>query len=151
MQQIPLTKGEFAIVDDEDYEFLSQFKWCYSHGYAQRRVNNKNVYMHRFLAGEHGKIVDHINRNKLDNRRSNLRVCTQSENNMNRITNAVREVAKYKGAHWNKRANKWMACIKSNGKQIHLGYFKSEEDAANAYNYAALKYFGEYARLNVVS
>lgn len=147
MKEIILKSGEKALVDDEDYELLNKFKWQYQLGYA---VRNIKVYMHRdIIKTEEGLETDHINGNKLDNRKENLRKVTQSQNQANR-KKGKNKSSIYKGVIWHKRRNHWLAQITINRKKIYLGSFNNEIDAAKAYNEAAIKYFGEFARLNEV-
>jgi hypothetical protein len=154
MREIQLTKGKVAIVDDDMFEYLNQFKWCYSKGYAIRgiRVNGKaeKICMHRAIINTPvGMDTDHMNMNKLDNRRENLRICNRSENIRNtglRSTNS----SGYKGVTLHKARNKWRARIRVNGKKKSLGYFATKEEAAKAYNAAASFYFREFAWLNIV-
>lgn len=168
MKEIQLTKGKVALVDDEDYEHLNKFKWHALDSkhtfYADRRItiNGKRVHisMHRFLldAGT-GDMVDHKDRNGLNNQRHNLRFCTCSQNNVNRSASGI---SKYRGVSLKtkKAISKsgelkfytyWSAAIQVNGKVKHLGYFKKEDVAAIAYNNAAIKQYGEFANLNIVS
>ncbi|MED3832962.1 HNH endonuclease [Peribacillus frigoritolerans] len=151
MAEIKLSQGKFAIVDDGDFEYLSQFRWHVTdHGYACRKNSSKNVYMHRELMGfPKGLQIDHINGNGLDNRRSNLRVVTAHENRKN---SGIRSdnVSGYKGVSWDRKNSKWKVGITVSSKWIHLGRFESLTDAAKAYNDGAIKYNGEYARLNVI-
>ena len=149
---IPLTRGKFVLVDDDDFEWLSKVKWHYtSCGYAARAVRlskNKTILirMHRnILIPPKEAQIDHINGNGLDNRKSNLRICdkTQNQGNRRKIKKAK---SKYKGVALNK--GKWVSYIKDGPKIRHLGRFIREEDAALAYNFAALGYFGEFARMN---
>ncbi len=159
---MPLTKGRFALVDDADFEWLNQWKWgCHVMGYAVRteqvsKINGKRkqigVFMHRQISmpGD-GLEIDHINGNKLDNRRENLRVCTRSDNGRNRQKFSSATTSVYKGVYWAKTRNRWYAGIKYNGKSRHLGSFKNEDDAAKAYNIAAINLFGEFACLNVLA
>lgn len=151
---ILLTKDRYAIVDDEDYDFLSQWKWHINTGYAARMsplVNKKRsvILMHRIImSASDDKHVDHINGNRLDNRRDNLRICTRSENMMNREKKCGS--SKYKGVHYNKRGKFWRAGITYNNKYYYLGSYVSEIDAAKAYNSAALKYFKQFSRPNIL-
>lgn len=150
MKQIPLSKGCAALVDDVDFDMLMQWKWCYNTGYAVRTDYSsgkpKRIYMHRLIMETpSGMETDHINSNRLDNRRSNLRVCTHQQNCMNVLPVGA---SKYKGVTWHKGDRKWQSSIFVDGKLKYLGSFKSEEDAALAYNFAALEAFGEFAKQN---
>lgn len=147
MKEITLTKNMVAIVDDEDYEKFSKWKWSFSNvGYAQR---TGGVYLHRLIAGaKPGEFVDHINRDKLDNRRSNLRICNKQQNQHNQ--GPRKGSSSYKGVSIRKDTGKYTACIHHNYKKINLGSFVTEEEAALAYNEAARKYHGEFAFCNEV-
>lgn len=159
MPKIALTQGRYAIVDEEDYERVSRFKW-YAHReprkhgpdafYAQRQNGKKEERMHRVILGlTDPKVdVDHINRDGLDNRRCNLRAVTQSENSRN--MESIHGSSKYKGVGFSKSAQKWQARITKDYKAHYLGLFTSEEDAARAYDAKAMEIFGEFARLNFV-
>lgn len=149
-------KGKyFAIIDSADYEKTNKYKWtvCVTKytQYAYATINNKKIPMHRFILNC-DNIVDHINGNGLDNRKHNLRLCTVMENNRNK--QLYNSATKYKGVHYQevKRNDKTYFYIKSriivDKKQIYLGQFKNIIDAAIAYDKAAIKYFGEFARLN---
>lgn len=165
MKKIILTQGKFALVDDEDYDFLNQWKWCYSKsykdlGYAIRfhyltksgkQQKRKVISMHRVIMNTPiGMYTDHINHNTLDNRKENLRICTPSQNHMNQ--RKFRGKSKYKGVFWQKDCpiNPWGAIIRINKKGIYLGSFPSEERAARAYDEAAILNFKEFASLNFV-
>ena len=149
---IPLTQGQFAIVDPEDYDKLSQFKWTAAKSpntfYAVRSVRGRQIRMHRLITNApKGLVVDHINHNGLDNRKQNLRLCTRSENARNQRPQANCS-SKYKGVCWHKNQKKWLARVHSNGVTYHLGSFKSQIAAAKAYDKKAKQLFGEYAHLN---
>jgi len=153
---ISLTKGQFAIVDDADFEWLSQWKWRYiprskhaAVGNAGREVGNTTVYMHRVIVdAPMGSEVDHINHNSLDNQRLNLRITNHAGNLKNRAKYA-KAASQFKGVTWHDQAQKWRAKIGVNGKRISLGLFDNELDAAIAYDRAAIIHHGEYASLNV--
>lgn len=127
-------KGMFSLVDDDDYERAIKHSWCldYGAGYAMSRVNYKNVRLHRFVMGaKTGQIVDHINRDKLDNRKSNLRFVNTSINMMN--TGLIKtNTSGYKGVSWNSKDKRWVAQVKQNYKNIRLGAFINKEDAIRA-------------------
>jgi hypothetical protein len=149
MREIPLTQGRFAIVDDEDYERVMAVGpwWLFSHRYAACRIDGEIITMHRFLLGlskGDAQQVDHINGNKLDNRRCNLRLCTNAENQRNRGPNRNNKTG-YKGVSFNKFAGKYQAEIMVNRHPIYLGVFNTVEEAAHAYGIAARFYFGEFA------
>lgn len=149
MKKIPLTKGKFAIVDDEDYEWLSERKWHIGgSGYAVRFSKRKCCLMHReIMKTPRGMDVDHINGNTLDNRKENLRNCTRSQNNMNR--NAYRKtLSGFKGVYWDKEKHLWYSRITYSGTDFRLGYFRDPVDAALAYDDAARKHYGEFAHTN---
>lgn len=140
MKKIPLNHGKYAIVDDEDYEELSKYRWRFDkNGYASRTVylgggkkNQKQigVYMHKLInKTPDGFHTDHINRNKLDNRKCNLRTTTCSQNLMNTKI-PVNNTSGYKGVSWYKNA--WHAEIKANSHRYYLGRFKNKQDAIDA-------------------
>ena len=144
-------KGYEVIVSGEDYERVMQHKWhikcnlkkggAYFASYVGK---SSIVKLHRFIINcPENMIVDHINGNVLDNRRSNLRICTKHQNTMNKI---VTNTSGYKGVSWHKRDKKWQAQIKINYVNIHLGLFSTPELAHKAYCEAAIKYHGEFAR-----
>jgi hypothetical protein len=148
VKQIPLSDGFYAYVDAADYEWLSQWVWGLHNGYAGRYKKGKLVFMHReIMQPPKGKIVDHKNRNKLDNTRDNLHVCTQQENTRN-TGKRNGTSSRFIGVHYHKSAGKWCAAIHFEGKHIHLGLFTDEVEAARAYDRKAVELFGEFARLN---
>lgn len=152
MARIKLTQGKYALVDLEDVETLSKNKWSYdAHGgVARTGIKGKTVLMHRLIMGApHGVEVDHINLDTLDNRKENLRIATRSQNAANRRRQS-NNTSGYKGVSWNKQRKKWHAYICVENKAITIGRFHSPKEAALAYNKAALTFFGEYARLNVI-
>ena len=147
---IQLTQGKVAIVDNSDFEWLSAHKWHYAYGYAVRAVGprDRTQWMHREILGTpEGMFTDHINGDKLDNRRSNLRVCSSSENMCNRGAQS-NSTSGIKGVSWDNRSTKWRASIQLNGRKKHVGYFDTMEEAIRAYDEAALKLHGEFARTN---
>jgi hypothetical protein len=151
MKQIPLTQGNFALVDDDDYMELSKFNWCACrHGnnlYAYRSAKGKDIAMHRVVLLTKKPYIDHINHNGLDNRKQNLRGCTNAQNQMNTFLSRV-NTSGFKGVYWNKAHERWVARIRYNAKQIHLGNFTCLIKAAKAYDKAARKYHGHFARTN---
>ena len=155
MREIKLTKGMVTVVDDEDYELVSQYKWCVRTSekgryYAGRNTGSENVYLHRWLLNAPPNMeVDHINGNTLDNRHLNLRLCTRINNGRNGCKHRLgHSTSKYKGVYWS--VNKWQVQIRVGKERFNLGRFMNEEEAARAYNEAASKYYGEFARLNVI-
>ncbi len=154
MKQIELTQGQVALVSDEDYEWLSQWKWYFHRhprgGYAERRAGSKTLGMHIVIARRMGLTgrVDHKNQDKLDNQRFNLRLATASQNGINRKLQR-NNTSGFRGVTWH-RQNGWQAKLQIRGKTRHLGYFNDKQDAARAYNREAVKEFGEFALLNEV-
>lgn len=157
MKKIPLTKGKFAIVDDEDYEWLNKYKWqadkigntYYAVRVVSQRGDRQKIYMHRCIMGAiRGQEIDHRNGNGLDNKKNNLRFCTRKQNLQNQKPH--NGSSKYKGVSWFKweAGGKWRAKIQINYKTIHLGLFNDETDAAKAYDEKAKEIFGEFARPN---
>ena len=155
MKEISLTKGAVAIVDDEDYEELNSHKWYLnSEGYAIRDSWGKGkktaIRMHRQIANTPKDMdTDHINNNRLDNRKSNLRICTRAQNIRNSSLRADNACG-YKGVSLHKFSGLYHARINVEKKVISLGYFKNPKEAAIAYNKAALEYFGEFSNINKV-
>lgn len=154
MKRIPLTKGKEALVDDEDYEFLMQWSWYYTGGYARRTETQANrrvsVFMHNVVAHRadiQGPEVDHRDRDPLNNQRYNLRPATRCQQARNR---GLRRDSKSRciGVTWRARLNRWEARILYAGRYQYLGVFVTKEEAAKAYNDAARKHFGDFAVLN---
>lgn len=162
MKKIPLSRGMFAIVDDDDFDSLSKHKWCAHRGggtwYATRNIVTgsrttrdrkwKMIMMHREILGELcvNRTVDHVNGDGLDNRRSNIRVASRAENMRNIKPRKHSSVYKGVGIH----NGRWRSRIMIDGKTVYVGIFDSEIDAAKAYNQAAIKHYGQFARLNKV-
>jgi hypothetical protein len=159
MKEIILTQGKTALVDDEDFEELYKYKWhADKHGsiyYAVRSINInykiKHILMHRQIFGITDKkiFIDHIDHNSLNNQKSNLRICTNQQNQRNSLKQK-NTTSIYKGVSLNKKSNKWHSIIIFNNKSIYLGSYINEIDAAKAYDVAAIKYFGEFANINFV-
>lgn len=162
MKTIPVATGFTAFVDDEDYEIISAWKWCarINRGtgpvYAQRTIRvgprcldgHLTFSMHRQILGcKPGDIVDHANGNGLDNRRSNIRIASASQNASNRRKSSGTS-SQYKGVDWHKASNKWRARIAVEGRTYTLGYSDSQEELAAMYDEAARKLHGEFARTN---
>lgn len=150
MKKISLTKGGFALVDDEDFERVSQLKWASILDrnvlYAQNHKDYLPIRMHRFiLSASKGQQIDHINGDGLDNRKENLRICTTAENGWNQ---RVRKDtgSGFKGVSWNKASKRWVAYICKHKKTYSLGYFIEKEDAIAARLSAEKKHYGEFAR-----
>ncbi len=163
--KIKLTRGYEAIIDDEDYYKVSQYTWravivrnrvvAQSH---RRNAEGKRVglLMHRLildLVSTRTPIIDHKNRNSLDNRKENLRICNHSQNHMNVGKPRLKRkpTSKYKGVHFSKNRKgfkKWKAVISINFKRKSIGWFKTEKEAAKAYDLYAKQHFGDFAILN---
>jgi hypothetical protein len=151
MKEIKLHSGNITIVDDEDYERFSSAK-CYEtkKGYAYTNKGGFR-YLHRDILDAHkGVYVDHINGNRLDNRKSNLRIVTARQNQYNKRKTTKETSSKYKGVCWIEKAKGWLAVIRVEGKRTNLGYFETEEAAAIAYNEKAKEFQGEFALFNDV-
>lgn len=150
MKEIPLSNNICALVDDEDYELLSQYNWYSERGYAVRKetINGKriNIRMHRQILGApEGKDVDHINMIRYDNRKTNLRICSRSENICN-VGKKKSNKSGYKGVFYVKALNKYRVQIKKGKLRIHVGYYLTALDAHIAYKEKAKEYFGDFAR-----
>lgn len=149
-RRIGLTRGKSVLVDSDDYQFLNQWNWCFSTGYAVRfekgdGEKHRVILMHRVITGApDGKFVDHINSNRLDNRKSNLRTCSPQENTWNKSFQP-RNKTKLKGVRFEPDRGKYLAKIGYNGKTYNLGRYNCAEDAAMAYRLAAKKFHGEFS------
>lgn len=157
MKIISLPHGKTTVVDDGTWDWAKDFKWCLNaYGYVitgRGLGKNKKMFLHRkILNATKGQLVDHIDRNPLNNLSSNLRICEHRENLRNRPKPKGATTSRFKGVHMPscKRGAKrpWVARIMVNYKNLSLGCHASEEEAAMAYNKGALKYFGEFAFLN---
>lgn len=162
MKEIPLTQGKVAVVDNEDYEFLMQWKWC-----AQKNSNSDTLFyaltrtikalkrttmrMHRLIAKRMGipekYKIDHKDGTGLNNVRSNLRIGNGTQNAANR-KKQKNNTSGYRGVYWYKPSKKWQVRLRFNKRLLHFGYFTNKKIAARVYDTAATKYFGAFARLN---
>jgi hypothetical protein len=151
VRYIPLTRGLFAIVDAADYELVSRYKWCArgprERAYACRSDKGKMISLHRFLMNPpKGMVVDHKDGNRLNTRRSNMRICTQEQNVWN--SRPKGKSSRYKGVCRDKEKKKWVVYARHRGQTHYLGRFGVEVEAARAYDRKAFELFGEYAWLN---
>lgn len=148
MKEINISKGHSVLVDDQDLERVNQYHWSFTHGYAVRNDKGRRIYLHRYIVNApDNKTVDHINGNRLDNRRSNLRLCSFSENMRNcRKKRKDPSIPRGVFAHRKRFSSK----IYVSKQQIYLGSFSTKEEAARAYDIASLKYHGEYGIRNEV-
>lgn len=157
MKQLPLSRGEMAVVCDCHYDLVKNYKWHFKAeaygGYAQTNVRakpgvggQKGLRMHRLITNApDGMDVDHINGDKLDNRCSNLRICTRQQNCWN-VPTPRHNTSGYKGVQWRKDRQKWIAVIRVDNNLKRVGSFDTPQEASLAYQEAAKKYFGEFAR-----
>ena len=154
-----MTQPQYAKVDPADYKRLRGYEWFakkarksfYARGCVadSKTAKGKTTYMHqKILEVPQGLVVDHINHDGMDNRRANLRAATRAQNIRNRKKFAKSSGSKYKGIYFRKNTRKWEVLITFERKKIFLGCFRSEIDAAKAYDRAAMKYHGEFASLN---
>ena len=162
VKEIKLTQGKVAFVDDEDFEKLNKYKWCFHKqkktGYAERcvrigkRVDNKVlvVRMHReIVKAPKGLEVDHKDRNGLNNQKSNLRIVTHSQNQMNKCLQRNNKSG-YKGVSWDKKLQKWLVRIVVMDKRVVLGYCDTAKEGVLIYNESVKRHYGEFARLNEI-
>lgn len=159
MKEIPLDKGHILFIDNEDYEEVSKLIWKVAKRlhtfYAISDIRKKGharkvILLHRLIMkAPKGTLIDHINGNGLDNRKSNLRYANKSKNAMN-MSKHTPHSSPYKGVSYDKDRKKFRCNIGINGKQYFVGRFDNELEAAKAYNKKALTIYGEYARLNVL-
>ena len=154
MKFLPLTNdSRFTVIDDEDYEICSSYRWHLNKRYIRTIVKNRPIYLSllvMFQGGPRKLYVDHIDGDPLNNRRSNLRVATNSQNQANR-KRLTTNTSGYRGVTWHRCAEKWQASIKVNGMSKHLGLFVDARMAAEAYDKAAVEYFGQFSNPNFIS
>lgn len=153
MKFIPLTQGKFAKVDDDMFKYLNQWKWYFSNtGYAQRESSRKqgrrSILMHRVINNTpKGMETDHINMNRLDDQKENLRSCSHQENQQHKKIYKNNKSG-YRGVTFRKDKSKWEAYIGAGGRRNHIGYFENAEEAARAFDEAARTYRGCFATTN---
>lgn len=152
MKTIKIKNAKF-IIDDEDFELVNQYMWRlhpqgYIHGYLKGIMPRKDIRLHRLVTNaKKGYEIDHINLDKLDNRKQNLRECTRQQNMANQPPFCT-NTSGYKGV--SRQHGKWQSSIRIQGRLLYLGRYVSKEEAAHAYNQAAEQVFGEFARLNPI-
>lgn len=144
---IPLTKGKFAKVDNEDFERVSRINWSTTiNGYC---VNDKMGLMHRFIMNTPKNMdTDHKNMDKLDNRKCNLRICTRGQNETNKGKQNKETTSKYKGVSWSKNYRKWICQVVKNKEVVYFNTFDSEICAAKMYDLMSKKHHKEFSRSN---
>lgn len=159
MKKILLRNGNYAIVDDEDYSMLSKLTWklgkaqdgtptIFSINYFKQGATFKQIKMHNLIVDPPKKhYIFHRNRNPLDNTKGNLKILNSSQHEVTKPPQSNNQTG-LKGVSWHTRFKKWQATIQVNGRKLYLGRFIDIRDAANAYNEAALKHYGDYAYTN---
>jgi hypothetical protein len=158
---IDLGKGHAAVIDDEDADLVTGFKWypmktkegkVYAAGWKHLPPGRFFVHLHRLIANaQPGEIIDHVDRDTLNCRKSNLRRVTRQQNTQNKGPNRKPGTSKYKGVFLCRRTGRFRARVSLNRKRIYLGYFVSEQEAARAYNTKAAELFGEFSYLNPIA
>lgn len=158
MKQL-IIKNKICYVDDEDYELISKYNWyikrSYNIFYAITNINKKKVRMHRLIYSNYytidkNDIIDHIDKNGLNNQKNNLRKCNKSQNSINTVKRKT-NTSGFKGVSFYKTFQKYRATIHKDGIKYSLGYFNSPIDAAKAYNEKCIELFGEFAELNIIN
>lgn len=144
MIEIPLVTKQICFIDTDDFQKVSAYKWYWNNGYAYTHKKGETIAMHRLILNTpKGKFTDHINGNRLDNRKQNLRIATYQQNLWNK-----KKFGLYKGVTWDKQMKQWRVQITCDYKTRQIGLFKNPLHAAMAYDIAAKDLFGEFARLN---
>jgi len=153
MKKISLGNGLFAKIDDDDFEKVSKCLWHISKSnYASATIKSKSVFMHRLIMKPpKNMVVDHKDGDRLDNQKSNLRICTQQENVFNQLKHCRTTSSQFKGVHWCNKTEKWLSKIRHKNKLYRLGEFIIEEQAARAYNIASEILRGEFGKPNEIS
>ena len=148
MKKIELTQGRFALVDDEDYPRLIQYKWYYNNGYAKTWYKGKRIRMHRLITNASRRVqVDHRDHNGLNNQKSNLRLCSQKQNNRN-VRQGKNNTSGYRGVTVEPSTGHYRPNIYKDGKAISFGHFKDIHHAALARDLWAVDMYGEFASTN---
>lgn len=158
-KEIKLTRGLISIIDDEDFDKVNLYKWyaakngntCYAATGITINKKQKTLLMHRYILGCEDKkdLIDHIDMNGLNNQKNNIRISNKYQNSSNRNKTALNKSG-YKGVCWDKRSNRWRAQLVVKQQKIYLGTYYCLIKAAKAYNEAAIKYHGEFAKLNKI-
>lgn len=156
MRIIHITQGFTAMVDDDDFDIVSQFRWYILKCNDGRKYALTSVYkpekhtvrMHQLIMSFPDGIIDHINHNGLDNQKSNLRVCTPRQNSQNSLGRPSYRISRFKGVNFEKHINRWRSRIVVDNRKLSLGVFETEVEAGLAYDAAAKRHYGEFAYLN---